>query len=1063
MTRHHRSVEKLLESLQERAKELSCLYRIEEILGDPDASVDSVCEAVIEAIPPGWQYPDVCEAQISIGEQVFQSPDFFVTPWVLTSDIMAQDEKVGKIVVYYTAERPSADIGPFLKEEKKLIGTIADRVGNFVLHQRMRKVVNEWETAKIDLSQSKKSDWQVVMDLLMQTDRNLFFNISNKMLNHLCWSGVKEAEQLRVSARTGAQADDDEQWLGDINRPKEKQQFLFTEELSREIFRLASANLGDHEIMSRLQKWIQEDKLSFLVQVVNRNLPLAEVADAIRRYHHLVDEESDVHSPNKRGVEVSLVRRFLSDQLAYINVAKNYVEVSDFYHLLKRVIFSSESHGKLGGKSAGLYLAKQIIAKSDQYADLFDNVKIPKTWHITSDMLLQFMHYNNFDEVVEQKYKEINQVRLEYPHIAQTFKNSQFPSEVTHGLSVALDDFGDAPLIVRSSSLLEDRIGAAFSGKYKSLFVANQGSKQERLEQLNDAIAEVYASTFSPDPIEYRAERGLLDFGEEMGIIIQEVVGTRVGKYYLPAFAGVAFSRNEFRWSPRIKREDGLIRMVPGLGTRAVDRLTDDYPILVAPGQPDLRANVTVDEVVRYSPKKIDAINLETNSFETIDVDDLLREVGLEIPGIQQIVSVFQEGHISRPFGLALDFDQGDYVVTFEGLISQTKFVKQVHAILHLLEEKLGTPVDVEFAHDGTDFYLLQCRAQSYSADCQPTPIPKDVMPERVVFSAKRYISNGRVDGITHIVYVDPQGYGQLADRSELLAVGRAVGRLNKLLPKHQFVLIGPGRWGSRGDIKLGVNVTYSDINNTAMLIEVARQTGNYVPDLSFGTHFFQDLVEANIRYLPLYPDDPGIEFNEKFLRGAGNILAEVLPEFARLASALRLIDVPKSTDGLVLQVLMNSDLDEAIGILAQPDGQQPVSSPVAHPSVPQAENYWQWRMNMVENIAARIQPQKYGVQAFYVFGSTKNGTAGPGSDIDVLVHFRGDDAQLQLLNEWLQGWSLCLDEMNYLKTGYRSGGLLDVHIVSDEDIANKSSFAAKIDAVTDAARPLTLGSKARS
>ena len=86
-------------------------------------------------------------------------------------------------------------------------------------------------------------------------------------------------------------------------------------------------------------------------------------------------------------------------------------------------------------------------------------------------------------------------------------------------------------------------------------------------------------------------------------------------------------------------------------------------------------------------------------------------------------------------------------------------------------------------------------------------------------------------------------------------------------------MLIGPGRWGSRGDIKLGVSVSYSDINNTAMLLEVARKRGNYVPDLSFGTHFFQDLVESDIKYLPLYPDDPGVVFNEAFLLGAPNLL----------------------------------------------------------------------------------------------------------------------------------------------------------------------------------------------
>ena len=223
---------------------------------------------------------------------------------------------------------------------------------------------------------------------------------------------------------------------------------------------------------------------------------------------------------------------------------------------------------------------------------------------------MEFLHYNNLEEVIEQKYKEIDQIRQEYPYIVQIFKNSIFHSEVVKQLSLVLEDFGNVPLIVRSSSLLEDRIGAAFSGKYKSLFVANQGTRQARLSALMDAIAEVYSSIFNADPIEYRKERGLLDYHEEMGIMIQEVVGTKVGKYFFPAYAGVAFSNNEFRWSPRIKRDDGLIRLVPGLGTRAVDRVSDDYPALIAPGKPGLRVNVSVDDVIRYSPQKIDVINL---------------------------------------------------------------------------------------------------------------------------------------------------------------------------------------------------------------------------------------------------------------------------------------------------------------------------------------------------------------------------------------------------------------------------------------------------------------------
>jgi pyruvate,water dikinase len=1045
--------------LRERAKELECLYRIEELLSKPDADLASVCDGIIKAIPPAWQHPDICRVQISIDDTNYTSPDFEESPWVQRAAITVSEEHVGWISVYYSKEMPPKDDGPFLRGETKLLETIAERMGSFIGYQRIRQLFHERKGSTEGLQHD--NEWKILLELLRKTDRILFLRISQKMLNYLCWTGISEGQRLVQYYAPDTQESEDE-LLADSNKPFHKTAPLLPNDfLSDETFKIAADHLTPEEILSFIQRWIQQDKLSFLLKaVVNLNTPIIEVVDAISRYHRMAEDGSEIPSPTKDSVLGTLIRRFFSEQLDYINIAKKYIEVSDFYDLLGKVIFAPESSGRLGGKSAGLFLASQILRRCCQDKEHLGDFKVPKTWYITSDAIITFVNVNNFEEVIEQKYKAIPQVRVEYPNIVQTFKNATFPAEIVQGLSMALDDFGDKPLIVRSSSLLEDRTGAAFSGKYKSLFLANQGTKEERLSALLDAIAEVYASVFGPDPIEYRAERGLLDFHEEMGILIQEVVGQKVGKYYLPAYAGVAFSKNEFRWSPRIKREDGLVRIVPGLGTRAVDRLSDDYPVLVSPGQPGLRVNVTAEEVSRYSPKKIDVIDLETNSFETIEISKLLEECDLEYPAFNDVMSILKDQHIQAPTGLNLDLDPKDLVVTFDGLFTRTPFLARVQQILKTLEEKLDTPVDIEFASDGKDFYLLQCRPQSHSEENAPAIIPHDIPLERIVFTASRFVSNGRVPEITHIVYVDPERYSQITDRATLLAVGTVVGKLNMLLPKRRFVLMGPGRWGSRGDIKLGVAVTYSEINNTAVLIEIARKSGNYVPDLSFGTHFFQDLVEAGIRYLPLYPDDRGTIFNENFLSRSPNLLPEILPEFSYLMDTIRLIDIPSITDGRILQILMNADLGEAVGILAQPRTDADLPEPVKKYSETQSESFWHWRLRMAEHIASQLDPERFGVKGIYLFGSTKSGTAGPSSDIDLLVHFAGNDRQLEMLKTWFEGWSLSLAEMNFLQSGCRKDGILDVYYVTDDDIERKTSYALKIGAITDPARRLAMKKK---
>ncbi|HOQ49816.1 MAG TPA: PEP/pyruvate-binding domain-containing protein, partial [Candidatus Kapabacteria bacterium] len=439
----------------------------------------------------------------------------------------------------------------FLAEEKRLVKTVADRFGHYLLYSKLKKLFAEAEENG-DLS---KKEWFVVLDIIKKTDQNLFSIISRKMLNNLFCKGIEESKLLFAKLGTNV---DIQSSTAEQNRPSKKQVLEISFYLGNEIFEVASKYLSDDEILALIQKWIYEDKSHFLIKALaNLNTPLPEIADAIRRFYNINPISiKEITTPLHKGILVALIRRFLTDQLEYIEIAKNYITISDFYDILQNMIFTTESHGKLGGKSAGILLAKKIVDKLEDEEGLLKNIKTPRTWYITSDGLMAFLNYNNLEDIIEQKYKPLEEIRYEYPHIIQAFKNSHFPQEIVNGLSNALDDFGDHPIIVRSSSLLEDRLGSAFAGKYKSLFLANQGTKKERLEALLDAIAEVYASTFSPDPIGYRTERQLLDFNEEMGIMIQEVVGKRVGKYFFPAFAGVAFSNNEFRWSPRIRRED---------------------------------------------------------------------------------------------------------------------------------------------------------------------------------------------------------------------------------------------------------------------------------------------------------------------------------------------------------------------------------------------------------------------------------------------------------------------------------------------------------------------------
>jgi len=905
--------------LRERVKELKCLQRIVALLETTELPPEKVLQGVVDLIPSGWQHPDLCRVRIKCHDRIFQTPDFTESPWMQRVALRSRGAPVGCLEVGYSEKPSGRREDPFLLEEKKLIGLIGNRLG---------KLIEEWDcgvtpsakASRVEPEVKPKPEWIVILDLLKETDSILYKRILRRLMNHLNWQGVPGVQGLLLQISPESYAGWSEAGR-DENQPLPKQNVEMMDRVFEEAIWIASLAIPEKEMSKLIRQWMRQDRLGFfLVATEKREVSLAEIKEIISRFCRSTREDEQALSlSDDLQARVALVRRFLSERLPFIRIAREHMTIHDFGRLLSRVTGLGQGTGKLGGKAAGMVVAEHILRKRKKDDPAIGEFLVPDTWFITSDAVIDFVHYNFLEDFQSFKFLPIEEIRHNYPYLEQVFKHSFFSPEMQSQLKLILEEAGEEPLIVRSSSLLEDSYGTAFSGKYRSLFLANIGPKEERLAALSEAVAEVYASLFNPDAIQYRAERGLLDYYEEMGVLIQRVVGKRIGRFFFPSFAGVAFCNNEFRWSPRIRREDGVLRMVAGLGTRAVDRVGNDYPVLVSPGQPTIRVNIMPEEMMHYAQKFIDIINLETGRFETHPIEDIIRESGTEFPLWEHILSVY-DGSTLRKASRAMDHPDGNaMVVTFAGLIENTGFIKQMKEILRVLRQTFGLPMDVEFAHDGKRLYVLQCRPQSQLGEEERALIPKWVPEKRKLFSANKHVSNAQIRNIRTIVYVDPERYAEMSSHADMVAVGDAVSRLNAMLPKKSFILMGPGRWGSRGDIRLGVRVTYSDINNSAMLIEIARKSGNYVPDLSFGTHFFQDLVEANIRYLALYPDEEGVIFAEEFFKNSPNSLVDFLPEYEYLSEVIKVIDIPRSINGCELNIVMDAENEMALGFLSEP------------------------------------------------------------------------------------------------------------------------------------------------
>ncbi len=625
-------------------------------------------------------------------------------------------------------------------------------------------------------------------------------------------------------------------------------------------------------------------------------------------------------SPNEaEAVRVALINHFISNQLPFIGIAKNHITIRDIEELVDHIYWSRRRTGKVGGKAAGMFLAYKILVPKltpgDSEIDRY--VRIPESYYFSSGVFSDFLEYNNLERFQSQKYKTREQIEEEYRNIAELFNKSTFPPDAVEDFRNFLIKAGEHPLILRSSSLLEDNFGYAFSGKYDSFFVANQGDLDKRLNEFMWGLKQVHMSTFGPGPILYRRDHNLLDFDEKMSVLVQKVVGRRLGDYFFPFAAGVGFSYSSYAWTPRIKKEDGLVRLVFGLGTRAVDRTGQDYPRMIHLSHPMLRPEVGVEQIVKYSQKIADVLNLKTGRLESVPYPTFLKET--PHPDLYLALAVNQDGHLSPPMFKGQPINPERTCLTFDNLLSKTVFSRLMKKILRKLQEAYGRPVDIEFAWDDEHLYILQCRSLAVSEDIGRVQLPKDLDQQQIIFTNNQVVSSSIIPDIEYIVYVCPQAYGKLPTYDEKLEIGRVISGLNRRLQDKRYVLFGPGRWGSN-DINLGVRVGYEDINHTLILGEVAFAKEGYTPEVSFGTHFFNDLVEAQIAPVAIFPDQADTTFNEEFFTGAPNQLTALAPEFDAYQSVVHIVHVPSASQGRLLHVYQNNETQEGIGFLAHPE-----------------------------------------------------------------------------------------------------------------------------------------------
>jgi hypothetical protein len=586
-------------------------------------------------------------------------------------------------------------------------------------------------------------------------------------------------------------------------------------------------------------------------------------------------------------------------------LAEDNFSLEDLINIKNRLIGS----GFIGGKAAGMLLARKILSK-DTSLDWDQQLELHDSFYVGSDVFYSYIVENGWWNLFMKQRTKDGYFKVA-PDMKENLLRGKFPDEIRERFQEMIEYFGQSPIIVRSSSLLEDSFGNAFAGKYESIFLVNQGDPQQRYAEFENAVRRTYASTMDENALTYRLQRGLDEHDEQMALLVQRVSGSYQNHYFFPELAGIGVSYNTFVWKPQLDPKAGMLRLVFGLGTRAVDRVEDDYPQIIALDQPLLRPYAEIGDAAQFSQHNVDLLDTKENMLRTVELTDLLEKVDVRLD-----LMASPDRHAEQSMKELGIKGKRIWILTFEKLLSETNFTHTMQKMLKILDSHYQYPVDIEFTanftkNDEIKINLVQCRPLQTKGLTAKIAIPQKIESEKILFKSRGYTMGGSIyQLIRRIIYIDPAAYVQMPI-SQKYDIARLVGKLNRQISDTETtptILLGPGRWGTTTP-SLGVPVSFAEINKVTVLAEVAYKGGNLMPELSFGTHFFQDLVETDIFYVAIFPQNQDVIFNQNWFSQMPNMLTEFLPESRKYADAVRVYEANQEQ----LQIMCNILSQETI------------------------------------------------------------------------------------------------------------------------------------------------------